>query len=91
MADPDWIGPPVRDPYWSADGRSVYYSLKRAGSPIVDLHRVDIGKGQITWSMPRPWRMRMARRCTIVPARAPPSFATAMCSFAMSPTVISFK
>jgi dipeptidyl aminopeptidase/acylaminoacyl peptidase len=41
MADPDWIGPPVRDPYWSADGRSVYYSLKRNGSPIVDLHRID--------------------------------------------------
>jgi acetyl esterase/lipase/Tol biopolymer transport system component len=41
MADPDWIGPPVRDSYWSADGRAVYYSLKRIGSPIVDLHRVD--------------------------------------------------
>jgi len=49
MADPDWIGPPVRDAYWSADGRSVYYSLKRTGSPIVDLHRVDpsTGKDQI--------------------------------------------
>jgi dipeptidyl aminopeptidase/acylaminoacyl peptidase len=41
MADPEWIGPPVRDPYWSADGRAVYYSLKRIGSPIVDLHRID--------------------------------------------------
>jgi len=41
MADPDWIGPPVRDPYWSADGRAVYYSLKRLDSPIVDLHRID--------------------------------------------------
>jgi dipeptidyl aminopeptidase/acylaminoacyl peptidase len=41
MADPDWIGPPVRDAYWSADGSSVYYSLKRTGSPIVDLHRID--------------------------------------------------
>ena len=41
MADPDWIGPPVRDAYWSADGRTVYYSLKRAGSPISDLHRID--------------------------------------------------
>jgi len=29
MADPDWIGPAVRDAYWSADGRTVYYSLKR--------------------------------------------------------------
>ena len=41
MADPDWIGPPVRDPFWSADGRAVYYSLKRSRSPIVDLHRLD--------------------------------------------------
>jgi len=42
MADPDWIGPAVRDAYWSADGREVYYSVKRGGSPIVDLHRVDL-------------------------------------------------
>jgi len=42
MADPDWIGPPVRDAYWSVDGRWVYYSLKRVGSPLVDLHRVEV-------------------------------------------------
>jgi len=41
MADPDWIGPPVKDAYWSADGRAVYYSLKRSASPISDLHRID--------------------------------------------------
>ena len=45
MADPDWIGPQVTNPYWSADGRSAYYSVKRKGSPIVDLHRVDAAKG----------------------------------------------
>jgi dipeptidyl aminopeptidase/acylaminoacyl peptidase len=42
MSDPDWIGPAVKDAYWSADGRSVYYSVKRSGSPIVDLHRIDL-------------------------------------------------
>lgn len=42
MADPDWIGAPVQDAYWSVDGRAAYYSLKRSGSPIVDLHRVEI-------------------------------------------------
>jgi dipeptidyl aminopeptidase/acylaminoacyl peptidase len=49
MADPDWIGPPVRDAYWSADAKAVYYSLKRIGSPIVDLHRIDpaTGKDQV--------------------------------------------
>jgi len=45
MADPDWIGPPVRDAYWSADAKAAYYSLKRIGSPIVDLHRVDAATG----------------------------------------------
>jgi dipeptidyl aminopeptidase/acylaminoacyl peptidase len=42
MADPDWIGAAVRDAYWSADGREVYYSVKRSGSPIVDLHRIHL-------------------------------------------------
>jgi dipeptidyl aminopeptidase/acylaminoacyl peptidase len=46
MSDPDWIGPGVKDAYWSADGRSAYYSVKRNGSPIVDLHRVGIGDGK---------------------------------------------
>ena len=42
MADPDWIGPPVETPYWSADGRSLYYDLKRNGSPVRDRHRFDV-------------------------------------------------
>src|SRR5271156_3871678 len=46
MAEPDWIGPPVRNAYWSADGRTVYYSLKRSGSPIFDLHRIDPANGK---------------------------------------------
>jgi dipeptidyl aminopeptidase/acylaminoacyl peptidase len=32
----------VNDPYWSADGRAIYYSVKRIGSPIVDLHRINL-------------------------------------------------
>lgn len=46
MADPDWIGPPVESPYWSVDGRSVYYELKRPGSPLRDLHRINLGDGR---------------------------------------------
>jgi dipeptidyl aminopeptidase/acylaminoacyl peptidase len=46
MADPEWIGPPVRDAYWSADAKAVYYSLWRSGSPIVDLHRIDLASGK---------------------------------------------
>ncbi len=49
MADPDWIGAAVKNAYWSADGRAVYYSAKRTGSPIVDLHRIEAqgGKDQV--------------------------------------------
>src|SRR5438094_197348 len=45
MADPDWIGPPVEQPFWSLDGRAVYYDLKRAGSPVRDLYRSPAGGG----------------------------------------------
>ena len=48
MADPDWIGAPVQSPYWSADGRSIYYRLKREGSATLDLHRVDVASGRTT-------------------------------------------
>ena len=46
MADPDWIGTPVGTAYWSVDGKGAYYMRKRTGSPIVDLHRVDIASGK---------------------------------------------
>ena len=43
MGDPDWIGPPVESPYWSVDGKSIYYSLKRQGSTIRDLRLLNLG------------------------------------------------
>jgi len=46
MADPDWIGPPVQQPYWSVDGRSLYYRVKQKGTPIRDLHRIDVADGK---------------------------------------------
>jgi dipeptidyl aminopeptidase/acylaminoacyl peptidase len=46
MANPDWIGQAVESPYWSVDGRSLYYSLKRDGSPVRDLYRLDPASGQ---------------------------------------------
>jgi dipeptidyl aminopeptidase/acylaminoacyl peptidase len=45
MADPDWIAARVQAPYWAPDGHAVYYSAKRAGSPLVDLHRIELGSG----------------------------------------------
>ena len=46
MADPDWIGPAVEQAWWSWDGRQAYYPLKRTGSPIRDIHAMDIAGGQ---------------------------------------------
>jgi dipeptidyl aminopeptidase/acylaminoacyl peptidase len=48
MANPDWIGQAVENPYWSVDGRSLYYSLKRDGSQVRDLYRVDPVSGAST-------------------------------------------
>ena len=46
MANPDWVGQAVESPYWSADGRHLYYQLKRDGSSVRDLYRVDPANGQ---------------------------------------------
>ncbi|HMM56060.1 MAG TPA: prolyl oligopeptidase family serine peptidase [Rudaea sp.] len=56
MADPDWIAGQIQvpeefeegggAPYFSVDGKSVYYKLKRSGSPVYDLHRIDLGDGK---------------------------------------------
>ena len=55
MADPDWIAQQIElpepyeargvAPYFSVDGQSVYYRLKRSGSPLRDLHRIDLASG----------------------------------------------
>ncbi len=42
----DWIGTPPESPYWSDDGRSIFYRQRRAGSQIVDLVRVDLASGR---------------------------------------------
>lgn len=46
MANPDWIGQAVEQPYWGVDGRSLYYSLKRDGSKVRDLYKLDPVSGQ---------------------------------------------
>lgn len=42
MAAPDWIGNAPEDPFWSADGRAVYYERKRQGQERRDLWRIDL-------------------------------------------------
>lgn len=39
----DWIGTSPEEPYWSDDGRSIYFSQRRPRSDVKDLHRVDLG------------------------------------------------
>jgi dipeptidyl aminopeptidase/acylaminoacyl peptidase len=46
MAHPDWIGQAVESPYWSVDGQAIYYRLKRDGSEVRDLYRVDPASGR---------------------------------------------
>jgi dipeptidyl aminopeptidase/acylaminoacyl peptidase len=56
MADPDWIAGQIQvpeefeegggAPYFSVDGKAVYYKLKRSGSPVFDLHRIDLADGK---------------------------------------------
>lgn len=42
----DWIGTPPEHPYWSDDGKSVYFEQRRPGSETVDLYRVDVSSGR---------------------------------------------
>src|SRR6185295_19072053 len=48
MADPDWIGNPPVDPYWSDDGRAIYYERERdgVGTNPQDLFKVDLPTGK---------------------------------------------
>ncbi len=45
MANPDWVGHAVEDPYWGVDGRHLFYQVKRDGSSVRDLYRVDPASG----------------------------------------------
>jgi len=45
MADPDWIGHPVEDAWWSWDGRQAQYQLKRDGQTIRDTWQQPVDGG----------------------------------------------
>src|SRR6476469_8507481 len=45
MADPDWIGNPVEQAWWSWDGQNAYFSQKRTGATIRDTFRVPLAGG----------------------------------------------
>src|SRR6478672_7070120 len=45
MADPDWIGHPVEDAWWSWDGRQAQFQLKRDGQTIRDTWQQPVDGG----------------------------------------------
>ena len=45
MADPEWIGPPVEDAWWSWDGQHAQYTLRRDGGTIRDTFQQSIAGG----------------------------------------------
>ena len=48
MADPDWIGAPVEQAWWSWDGQRAYYTRKRDGATIRDIFAQPIAGGVAT-------------------------------------------
>lgn len=40
MADPDWMGRSPGQAHFSLDGKSIYFSQKREGSQVYDVHQV---------------------------------------------------
>ena len=45
MADPDWIGNPIEQAWWSWDGKQVLYKQKRTGAAVRDTWAID-GRGK---------------------------------------------
>ncbi|WP_213436975.1 MULTISPECIES: S9 family peptidase [Lysobacteraceae] len=48
MADPDWIGPPIEQAWWSWDGQRAYSLRKRAGATVRDTYVQPIAGGVAT-------------------------------------------
>jgi dipeptidyl aminopeptidase/acylaminoacyl peptidase len=46
MANPNWISIPPENPYWSADGKTVYYSKRPHGAPVSTLYALNVASGQ---------------------------------------------
>jgi len=48
MQDPDWIGNPPVNAYWSLDGNTAYFERKRNGESFTDQYALKIGTGDVT-------------------------------------------
>ncbi|MBW3567288.1 MAG: alpha/beta fold hydrolase [Proteobacteria bacterium] len=47
MQDPDWIGNPPVNAYWSLDGNIVYFERKRNGESFNDQYALQLGTGDL--------------------------------------------
>ncbi|MEO0365628.1 MAG: S9 family peptidase [Pseudomonadota bacterium] len=52
MADPDWIGNPPEQAYWSDDSQSVFYEVKRPGEAIRDQYAVGVADASVEMVKP---------------------------------------
>ncbi|HET7586976.1 MAG TPA: prolyl oligopeptidase family serine peptidase [Gammaproteobacteria bacterium] len=55
MSNPDWISVPALNPYWSADGRRVYFEKQPHGSSVETLYSVAANGGNVRMVPLRGW------------------------------------
>ncbi len=58
MAEPEWIGHPVEQAWWSVDGQQVYYRIQQSGGALRELHAIDINSN-------RDWPMTLEQQTDI--------------------------
>ncbi len=46
MAEPDWIGHPVQQAWWSTDGLAVYYRIQQINASLSEVHSIQLESGQ---------------------------------------------
>ncbi len=42
MAEPDWIGHPVEQAWWSTDGQEIFYHIQQHDGPLRELHAITL-------------------------------------------------
>jgi dipeptidyl aminopeptidase/acylaminoacyl peptidase len=70
MAEPDWIGREPQDPYFSPDGRFVYFQRKKEKSFETELWRLELASGEMTLLGPDELVQRDVRRPSWSPDRS---------------------
>ncbi len=69
MADPDWIGNPPLNPWFSDDGSLVFYEQKRIGESMHDLYRVDLKSWEHALVSEAEWALQVDFPGVINPAQ----------------------